>query len=52
MPGVTAASRAGILTVGLSTSQAPQVLLEAGAQLVVKNFDDERLWQLIAQMSG
>ncbi|WP_236176891.1 HAD family hydrolase [Pseudomonas qingdaonensis] len=51
VPGVTAASRAGILTVGLSTSQAPQVLLEAGAQLVVKNFDDERLWQLIAQMS-
>ena len=28
------------------------VLLEAGAQLVVRNFDDERLWQLIAQMSG
>lgn len=52
VPGVTAASRAGILTVGVSTSQAPQVLLEAGAQLVVKNFDDERLWQLIAQMSG
>ncbi|OOW03820.1 haloacid dehalogenase [Pseudomonas sp. MF6396] len=52
VPGVTAASRAGILTVGLSTSQAPQVLLEAGAQLVVRNFDDERLWQLIAQMSG
>ncbi|MCO7505731.1 MULTISPECIES: HAD family phosphatase [unclassified Pseudomonas] len=51
VPGVTAASRAGILTVGLSTSQAPQLLLEAGAQLVVKNFDDERLWQLIAQMS-
>jgi len=52
VPGVTAASRAGILTVGLSTSQEPQVLLEAGAQLVVRNFDDERLWQLIAQMSG
>lgn len=52
VPGVTAASRAGILTVGLSTSQTPQVLLEAGAQLVVRNFDDERLWQLIAQMSG
>ena len=52
VPGVTAASRAGILTVGLSTSQAPQLLLEAGAQLVVKNFDDERLWRLIAQMSG
>ena len=51
VPGVTAASRAGIFTVGLSTSQAPQVLLEAGAQLVVADFDDVRLWDLIEQMS-
>ncbi|MGH8485427.1 MAG: HAD family hydrolase, partial [Pseudomonas sp.] len=32
VPGVTAASRAGIFTVGLSTSQPPQALLEAGAR--------------------
>ncbi|MNP80016.1 hypothetical protein D3C76_1779830 [compost metagenome] len=52
MPGVKAASGAGIFTVGLSTSQRPEALLEAGAQLVVKDFEDERLWALIGQMSG
>lgn len=52
VPGVTAANRAGIFTVGLSTSQPAQVLLEAGAQLVVADFDDVRLWQLIERMSG
>ncbi|MNO94623.1 Phosphorylated carbohydrates phosphatase [compost metagenome] len=52
VPGVTAASRAGIFTVGLSTSQAPEALLAAGAQLVVADFEDPRLWALIGQMSG
>ncbi|MNT33065.1 Phosphorylated carbohydrates phosphatase [compost metagenome] len=52
VPGVTAASRAGILTVGLSTSQAPEALLAAGAQLVVADFEDPQLWALIGQMSG
>lgn len=52
VPGVKAASGAGIFTVGLSTSQRPEALLEAGAQLVVKDFDDERLWTLIGRMSG
>ncbi|KJK18848.1 HAD family phosphatase [Pseudomonas sp. 2(2015)] len=52
LPGVKAASGAGIFTVGLSTSQRPEALLEAGAQLVVKDFDDERLWALIGRMSG
>ncbi|MGF6594612.1 HAD family hydrolase [Pseudomonas sp. 2835] len=52
VPGVKAASGAGIFTVGLSTSQRPEALLEAGAQLVVKDFDDERLWALIGRMSG
>lgn len=51
VPGVTAASRAGIFTVGLSTSQAPEALLEAGAQLVVADFEDARLWALIERMS-
>ncbi|CAM3878556.1 MULTISPECIES: HAD-IA family hydrolase [Pseudomonas] len=52
VPGVKAASGAGIFTVGLSTSQRPEALLEAGAQLVVKDFEDERLWALIGRMSG
>ncbi|WP_136476929.1 HAD family phosphatase [Pseudomonas sp. DG56-2] len=50
VPGVTAASRAGIFTVGLSTSQTPEALLAAGAQLVVADFDDPRLWALIKRM--
>lgn len=52
VPGVTAASRAGIFTVGLSTSQPAQALLEAGAQLVVEDFEDARLWSLIERMSN
>ncbi|MFJ1337382.1 HAD family hydrolase [Pseudomonas caricapapayae] len=52
VPGVIAASRAGIFTVGLSTSQTPEALLAAGAQLVVADFEDPRLWALIGLMSG
>ncbi|MNV99221.1 2-deoxyglucose-6-phosphatase [compost metagenome] len=52
LPGVTAASRAGIFTVGLSTSQAPAALLAAGAQLVVADFEDPTLWSLIERMSA
>ena len=51
LPGVKAASGAGILTVGLSTSQRPESLLEAGAQLVVADFADARLWEVIGGMS-
>lgn len=47
LPGVTAANAAGIFTVGLSTTQPAQRLLEAGAQLVIEDFDDPRLWALL-----
>ncbi|WP_312936286.1 HAD-IA family hydrolase [Pseudomonas sp.] len=47
VPGVTAASAAGIYTVALSTTQTPERLLAAGAQLVIDDFDDPRLWALI-----
>ncbi|WP_110972263.1 HAD family hydrolase [Pseudomonas huaxiensis] len=52
LPGVKAASGAGIFTVGLSTSQRPEALVEAGAQLVVADFEDPRLWEVIARMLG
>ena len=52
VPGVTAASGAGIFTVGLSTSQKPEALLAAGARLVVADFDDPRLWEVIEGMVG
>lgn len=51
VPGVKAASGAGIFTVGLSTSQTEEVLMAAGAQLVVADFEDERLWEVIRQMT-
>ena len=47
VPGVKAASGAGIYTVGLSTSQTAEALMAAGAQLVVADFEDERLWEVI-----
>lgn len=50
VPGLTAAVQAGIFTVGLATSQSPQALLDAGASLVIDDFSDPRLWQVIARM--
>jgi len=52
LPGVKAASGAGIFTVGIATTQAPERLLAAGASLVVDDFDDPRLWGVIAQMEA
>jgi len=51
VPGLTAAVRAGIFTVGLATSQTPQTLLAAGANLVIEDFDDPQLWAVIEHMS-
>ncbi|MCO7519060.1 MULTISPECIES: HAD-IA family hydrolase [unclassified Pseudomonas] len=50
LPGVEAAVAAGIFTVGLATTQPEQRLLEAGAQLVIADYDDPRLWALIASL--
>lgn len=47
LPGVAAASGAGIFTVGVATTQTPERLMAAGAQLVVKDFNDPALWALI-----
>lgn len=52
LPGVMAASGAGIFTVGVATTQTPERLLAAGARLVVKDFDDPALWELIEAMHG
>ncbi|MDI9781030.1 HAD family phosphatase, partial [Pseudomonas putida] len=52
LPGVTAASGAGIFTVGVATTQTPERLRAAGARLVVKDFDDPALWALIESMRG
>ncbi|MDF2489735.1 MAG: HAD-superfamily hydrolase, subfamily variant 3 [Pseudomonas sp.] len=52
LPGVTAASRAGIFTVGLATSLPAERLLAAGAQRVIDDFNDPLLWALIDEMRG
>lgn len=52
IPGVTAAKDAGIFTVGIATSQSHETLLAAGAQLVVDDFDDPRLWGIIDRASS
>ncbi|MDR0280461.1 MAG: HAD-IA family hydrolase [Paucimonas sp.] len=51
VPGVKAASGAGIFTVGLSTSQSAEALMAAGASLVVADFEDPRLWEVIAELA-
>ncbi|PAV70021.1 hypothetical protein WR25_15364 [Diploscapter pachys] len=50
LPGVKAAVDAGIFTVGLATTQPAERLLEAGARLVIEDYDDPRLWDVIGRM--
>ena len=46
-PGVRAASGAGIVTFGVATSQPPEALRAAGAQHVIRDFDDPALWEVL-----
>jgi len=50
IPGLTAAVKAGIFTVGLATSQSPETLRAAGAHLVIEDFTDPQLWAVIDRM--
>lgn len=50
IPGLTAAVKAGIFTVGLCTGQTRETLLAAGAHLVVNDFGDSALWEVIDRM--
>lgn len=52
IPGLTAAKAAGLFTVGLATSQSAATLLAAGADLVIDDFTDARLWQAIEVRHG
>jgi HAD superfamily hydrolase (TIGR01509 family) len=47
IPGLTAAVKAGIFTVALTTAQSREALLAAGAHLVIDDFNDPHLWQEI-----
>jgi HAD superfamily hydrolase (TIGR01509 family) len=42
--GVRSAVAAGIFTIGIASNQPPDVLREAGAQLVIDDFGDRRLY--------
>lgn len=43
--GVRAAVAAGIFTIGIASNQPPEVLYDAGAQLVLDDFRDRRLYE-------
>lgn len=49
LPGVAAATAAGIFTVGVATTQTPERLRAAGAELVIADFNDAQLWALLEQ---
>ena len=45
--GVQSASSAGILTIGMATTQKPEDLKKSGAALVIRDFTDEALWTVL-----
>ena len=47
LAGVQSASSAGILTVGIATTQKPEDLKKSGAALVIRDFTDEALWTVL-----
>ena len=47
--GVRSAAAAGVAVVGLTTSLSPERLKEAGACLIVTDFTDPRIYELITQ---
>ena len=47
--GVQSAVSAGIMTVGIATTHAPETLYQLGAELVIADFSDARLQDLLTQ---
>lgn len=43
--GILSATRAGIYTIGVASTHAPQQLLDAGANMAIADFTDPRLWE-------
>jgi HAD superfamily hydrolase (TIGR01509 family) len=52
IPGITAAKAAGIFTVGLATSQSHATLSAAGADLVIDDYTDPRLWAHLERLQA
>lgn len=51
IPGLTAAKNAGIFTVAITTTVGRKELLAAGAHLVIDDFEDARLWEILERGS-
>jgi HAD superfamily hydrolase (TIGR01509 family) len=47
--GIRAAVAAGIFTIGVASTHAPEHLIEAGATIAIKDFTCEQLWQLLTR---
>lgn len=47
VPGIRSASDAGALTVGIGSSVSGEAQRDAGAQLVIEDFDSPALWSLL-----
>jgi HAD superfamily hydrolase (TIGR01509 family) len=45
--GIQSAIGAGIYTIGITSSYTAEYLLDAGASMTIKDFDDAKLWQLL-----
>ena len=45
--GIRSAVGAGIYTIGITSSHPAEDLLKAGANMTIKDFNDQRLWQLL-----
>jgi len=52
LAGVASASGAGIFTVGVATTQDPDALRGAGAGLVIRDFHDPALWEVLEPSGG
>lgn len=47
LAGVASAVGAGVSTIGVATTQRPEALSAAGATLVIRDFNDAALWQVL-----
>ena len=45
--GIRSAVNAGIYTIGITSSHSAENLIDAGASMTVKDFNDPQLWQLL-----
>lgn len=52
MAGICSAVGAGIYTIGVTSSHSSEDLIDAGANMTIKDFNDSKLWQLLDSLVG